>query len=354
MTAKYVFRLFLIGLLAGAVGAGVVYFDDLGIREIPLETLQAKYEKPTSAYISVDGTNIHYSDQGRGPTIVALHGVADSLYTWDGWVDALADDYRIVRMDIPGFGLTGPARNNTYSEEAFVGFLDKFVAGLGLERFILVGNSLGGAIAWNYALRFPDKVDRMILIDPAGYPMDLPGALNLAAVPVLRDISMLVTPRFIFRVSLEQVMGDPDKVTDELVDRTYELTLRPGNRKALAAVLASLIKMKDDPELSKRIPGITVPTLLLWGADDRWIPPDHVALWKRDLPGIQTIVYQGVGHIPQVEIPGRSAADAHRWLSALEAEKRDGSAAMIFYVISGCFVGAFIALLAVSFWRRKD
>ena len=155
-------------ILVVTVSLTTRYWDRLGIQEIPLETLQKKYELPESRYLSVNGTRIHYCDQGSGPVIIALHGIVDSLHTWDDWAEKMIPDYRIVRMDLPGFGLTGPAAGDDYSREMYINFLFSFMKALKIERCILVGNSLGGAIAWNFALQYPHMVDLLIMLDPAG------------------------------------------------------------------------------------------------------------------------------------------------------------------------------------------
>jgi len=340
-------------LIIAAACSVIYYFDELGIRNIPLEKLKAKYEKSESKYININGTDIHYCDQGQGPVIVALHGIVDSLHTWDGWVEAIGRHYRIVRMDIPGFGLTGPLKDNCYSQKVFVEFVDKFVTALDIDQFIIAGNSLGGAIAWNYALQFPEKVDKMILIDPAGYPMEIPWPLKLAGMPVIKYIAAMITPRFIYAMSLKQVLGDPGKVTDEMIDRHYELNLRPGNRNALLHIMDSLKKINADPSFSKAIAEISVPTMLLWGGKDSWIPASHVSLWQRDLPDIHVMVYDGVGHIPQVEIPARSANDVRQWLSA--DQQQDSSAVKENYLFVLKILGGILLLILGLYivWKKK-
>jgi len=336
-----------------ATSLALYYSDSLGIRDIPLEDLKAKYEKSHSKYIQINETDIHYCDQGQGPVIIALHGTADSLHTWDGWVKAIGDHYRIVRMDIPGFGLTGPPADGHYSRDMFVDFVDKFAAALGINTFIIAGNSLGGAIAWNYAVRHPEKVEKMVLIDPAGYPMEIPWPLKLAGMPVVRNIASLITPRFIYAISLKQVFGDPEKVTPELIDRHFELGLRPGNRKAMTGIMNLLEEHQSDPAFSEGIARISVPTLLLWGEKDTWIPPSHVELWKRDVPDVKVIIYKGVGHIPQVEIPEKSAEDVHKWLSASDrkaVKALSGDSDFAIKVIAGILV---LALLLFFVWNKK-
>ncbi|MFZ5570825.1 MAG: alpha/beta fold hydrolase [Thermodesulfobacteriota bacterium] len=349
-------RVFIIaGLIIAGIGSLTYFFaDDLGLFEIPLAALQEKYEKPQSRYIRIDGTEVHYCDEGSGPVIVALHGIMDSLHTWDGWVHEIGDRCRIIRLDLPGFGLTGPFARGDYSREAYVRFLDRFVTSLGLSRFTLAGNSLGGAIAWNYALEFPDKVAAMILIDPAGYPLDIPYPLRLAAIPVIRDAVLWMTPRFIFRMSVKQVLGDHRKLTDDLVDRFYELSLRPGNREALPVIMDVLTALNNDPAFSARISGIKVPTLLLWGEKDHWIPVSQVEQWCRDLPEIHAIIYSGVGHVPQMEIPEQSAADVHKWLAVqAAAEKEPFSRAVMWRMALAIGIVSAASASGFAVYRRR-
>jgi pimeloyl-ACP methyl ester carboxylesterase len=331
------------------VGVIVIFWNELGIQEIPLATLQEKYEKKESKYITVNGTSIHYCDEGKGPAIVALHGIADSLHTWDEWAKEMTSRYRIVRMDIPGFGLTGPVKDGVYSKEMFIGFLDKFLTELKIENCILVGNSLGGAIAWNYALQFPQKVNQLILIDPAGYPMEIPWPLNLAETPGVRHVARLITPRWIFQMSINQVFADSSKVTSETVDRFYELALRPGNREALVKIMAALTKLNHDPAFSKSITNISVPTLLMWGKKDIWIPVSHVSKWKQDVHDIQTILYENAGHVPHLEIPGRVATDMHQWISMELTKKQDNGLIheKWFIIVCGMFLFSIFFLYVI-------
>ncbi|RJP76653.1 MAG: alpha/beta hydrolase [Desulfobacteraceae bacterium] len=353
---KYkIHRLLILCFIITAVSATIYYRDELGIREIPLAVLQAKYEKPESRYISIHGTPVHYCDQGTGPVVIALHGIADSLHTWDQWTEKMVPHYRIVRMDIPGFGLTGPARDGIYTKDGFVGFLKTFMDALKIENGIIVGNSLGGAIAWNFALAYPEMVNQLVLIDPAGYPMEIPWPLNLAETPGIRHVAKWITPRWIFQMSLKQVFGDPSKVTDQIIDRFYELNLRPGNRGALIGIMDSLKKLNHDPAFSRNIADLSVPTLLIWGEKDIWIPVSHVSKWKQAVPGIQTILYENAGHVPQLEIPDQVAADMHQWIATHAAEKKNGpgwNAGMWIFISAGAGLLLLIALRMVRNHRN--
>jgi pimeloyl-ACP methyl ester carboxylesterase len=342
--------LILLSVVILAAIATIYSWDELGIQEIPLQILQQKYETPESRYVSINGTPVHYLDQGKGTVIVALHGIVDSLHTWDEWARKMTPHYRVVRMDIPGFGLTGPVREGEYSKEMFTGFLHAFLNELKIENCILTGNSLGGAIAWNFALHYPEKVSQLILIDPAGYPMEIPWPLSLTETPGIRHVARFITPRWIYQLSLRQVLGDPSRVTDTLVDRFYELNLRPGNRDALIEIMDSLKKLNQDPAFSKSITNIHTPTLLLWGKKDAWIPVSHVSKWKKDVPGIHTILYEKIGHVPQLEIPDQVAQDMHQWISGNQEKIRDPGKGIWFAIAAGTLI-----ILSLLLWmiRKK-
>jgi pimeloyl-ACP methyl ester carboxylesterase len=275
--------------------------------DIPLADLQGKYANEASRYINILGTSVHYRDEGQGPLLVLLHGTAASLHTWDRWVDILQQDFRIVRLDLPGFGLTGPDAGRDYSIRHYVNFVHAFAQALELPRFHLAGNSLGGEIAWNYALGHPQRVDHLILIDAAGHPdssrTGVPLVFRLARLPVIKQLFTVITPRSIHRSSILDVYGDPGKVTDALIDRYFELSLRPGNRQAFID-RAQIITA--EPGAEPRL--ITQPTLILWGAKDRWIPLADGEAFARDIHGAELRVYPNAGHVPMEEIPDKTAA----------------------------------------------
>src|SRR4051794_40096983 len=141
--------------------------------------LRRKYESEHSRYVKIDGTRVHYRIEGDGPPLVLLHGVLASLQTWDGWVHELKPHYRMIRVDLPGFGLTGPMASRNYTPEYSATFMDELRSKLGLERFHLAGNSLGGFLSWYYTTAYPARVDKLILIDPIAYPQKLPAVMKL-------------------------------------------------------------------------------------------------------------------------------------------------------------------------------
>lgn len=322
-------------MLEGAMRKWVIFFLLLGVlamncgflvtgyrRDIPAATLRAEYADAASRFLEVDGTVLHVKDQGpraaaaaATPPLVLLHGTGASLHTWDGWIDALGDDFRLVRFDLPGFGLTGPNPEHDYRITRYVATLDALLDRLALARVDLAGNSLGGEIAWRYALAHPERVRRLVLIDAAGYPHSEGdgNVLSAGRVPVLRRLLRRVTPRFLVEEGLRQVYADDAKITPALIERHHRLLLREGNRDAMVA------RLNVPPEdRSAALPEIDQPTLVLWGAEDPWIPLEHGHRFARDLPRAELIVYDDLGHVPMEEDPARTAADVRAFLLAAD------------------------------------
>jgi pimeloyl-ACP methyl ester carboxylesterase len=284
----------------------------MGVSAYPLAQLTDKYTDETSKFLAVDDLIIHYRDEGTGPTLVLLHGVASSLHTWDDWTARLAPHYRIIRIDLPGHGLTGSDPSVDRYEIAYmVDKLEKFLNKLSIDDIYLAGNSLGGYIAWNYALHRPDRVKKMVLLDAAGFPQDMPFIMNFAALPVIGEMSGFMMPKFIVNMNIKAAFGDKDKVTDKLQQRYFDLTMRQGNREALVNVFRTMKEQSKNPHLGDRVKEIKIPTLLMWGDQDEWVPLSIMEQFEQALPDSQSIVYEGVGHMPMEELPIQTSRDAH-------------------------------------------
>lgn len=283
----------------------------------PVSTLIVRWAPPPSRFLDLNGLSVHYRDEGPRDDpapIVLIHGTSASLHTWEGWTRALTGQRRVISMDLPGFGLTGPVASNDYSIESYTRFVLGVASALGVQRFVIAGNSLGGEIAWHVAVAAPERVDRLILVDAAGYsftPKSIPLGFRLARSPSLHWITEHLLPRSVIASSVRNVYGDPSRVTDALIDRYYDITLRAGNRAALGRRLALLVPNAD----TDRLASLHLPTLILWGARDRLIPPEYGERFRKDIADSQLILYDGLGHVPHEEDPARTVADVRRFLA---------------------------------------
>ena len=271
-----------------------------------VDALKARWAAPPSRFVTLQGMQVHLRDEGPrdDPTpIILIHGTSASLHTWVDWVAALSPHRRVIRMDLPGFGLTGPAPDADYSMARYTGFMRDLLDLLNIDQAVLAGNSLGGGIAWQTALAHPTRVRQLILVDATGYPLQpqsMPIGFRLAQIAWLAPVTQKILPRQMIAASVRNVYGQPDKVSPALVDRYYELTLREGNR---ASLMQRFQYRSSDAALAGEIPQLSLPTLILWGSEDRLIPPDHGQRFHQDMAGSQLKMFKGLGHVPHEEDP---------------------------------------------------
>jgi pimeloyl-ACP methyl ester carboxylesterase len=276
--------------------------------DISVEQLKAKYQKSNSVFIDIDGMPVHYIVEGKlddSLPIVFIHGTSASLHTWDTLSSLLKANKKIIRFDLPAFGLTGPNRLNQYNFNFYNQFIDEFLLKLNVSKCIVAGNSLGGSIAWNYALASPDKVKQLILLDASGYPKkDEKGSLGfkLAAIPVLNQALKHISPISLIRKSLEDAFYNKAFVTEKMVQQYHDMLLREGNRGAVLELFQHPMK----PDATK-IKTITQPTLIIWGKEDQLISYANAALFKQDIQDSRVLVLDKVGHIPMEEAPNQVA-----------------------------------------------
>ncbi|HRI62213.1 MAG TPA: alpha/beta hydrolase, partial [Saprospiraceae bacterium] len=201
--------------------------------DIPPQELVERYTFPESRFLFVDGMDVHCRITGKGEPILLLHNAQSSLHTWAGWTEELSRKYKVISVDLPGFGLTGPHPRGSYSAFMYAGFIDSLVAKLELKKFNLAGNGLGAQIAWFYAADHPERLHKLILLDAPGFePKHTPWIIWLARTPVINDVMTKITPRSFIKIMLEEVFADHALVSDSLVQRHFELLLRTGNRQA--------------------------------------------------------------------------------------------------------------------------
>jgi len=284
--------------------------------DVSVEVLKARWAPPPSQFLAIDGMQVHLRDEGPrddSVPIVLLHSTSSSLHTWDGWADSLKGTRRVIRFDLPGFGLTGPAPDGDYGMTAYVRFVTHVLDTLGAHRVVLVGNSLGGWIAWRVAVARPELVQRLVLVDAAGYPFEsqsVPIGFRLARIPVLNKLVQRILPRSVVEGSVRNVFGDPAKVTPALVDRYYDMARREGNR---AALVARFSQGRADPDTTA-IRTIRQPTVIMWGERDRLIPPDNAVRFARDITGSRVLTFATLGHVPHEEDPVVTLAAVRRFL----------------------------------------
>lgn len=288
--------------------------------DMPVAEARSKYANAESEFVQLEpGLTVHLRDEGKadGPVLMLLHGSNASLHTWEPWVARLKDRYRIISVDLPGHGLTGPSPRRDYTAASSVAVVDAVATQRGLGRFTLGGNSMGGGIAMHYALTHPAKLSGLILVDAGGAPSKRTGSLpigfRIARTPVIRDLMESITPRSLVEKSLRQSVSIQSIVTPEAVDRYWELLRYPGNRRAtidrFSTAYTGLNKARFD--------GFAVPTLIMWGREDKLIPVTAAEWYAATITGSRSVIYDGIGHIPMEEAPDRSAADVAAFIDGL-------------------------------------
>jgi pimeloyl-ACP methyl ester carboxylesterase len=302
---------------------GVVLVVTLGLAvasiwepDRPVSQLTARWAPPPSQFVELQGLRVHLRDVGpRGDPVpvVLLHGTSASLHTWAGWVKALEGTHRVISLDLPGFGLTGPFPDGDARIARTLELLGALLEKLEVRRCVLAGNSYGGRLAWEFAVLHPEQVEKLVLVDASGYPRSstsVPIGFRIAATPGLRTLAEVFLPRTLIEKSVRNVYGDPSRVTPELVDRYFELTLREGNRGALGRRM----ELPLEGEVSK-LKGLTMPTLIIWGGQDRLIPPENARRFDEDIPNSRLVMFDALGHVPQEEDPVVTAAEVEKFLA---------------------------------------
>jgi pimeloyl-ACP methyl ester carboxylesterase len=301
-------------ILAGLAALLAALFFLLRTPDTDRDEMIAKYGGPAARFAEgPDGLKVHWRDEGCRdcPALVLLHGSNASLHTWEPLVARLGAEYRIISYDQPGHGLTGPHPRDDYSAGGMFDALQAVTKAAGVERFTIGGNSMGGWVAWRYALEYPGRVDALLLIDAAGMPLregEKAPPLNLGfrimRNPVLRPLAEQITPRDLVKKSLLQSVAKKDIVTEAMVDRYWELLRFPGNRRA------SVVRASTDrePSIAGHIGEIAAPVLVLWGKEDRLIHVSAATTFKERLPQAELVLLDGVGHIPMEEAPDETAA----------------------------------------------
>lgn len=299
--------------------------------DIPYDTLETIYSTPDTQFMTLDdGLKVHYTDTGPKDrsTLVLVHGFSASLHTWEAWKTSLEVDYRVITLDLPGHGLTRADEPIQPTIERFADVVHEVTQDLGVQRFTLAGNSMGGNTAWSYALAFPETLEGLILVDASGWPEtdeeneNSPFIFTLLANPVARTVMKDLDMTSLTRSGLEDSYTDQSFVTDELVERYVALSRAPGHRETLLGIMAG----ERVEATAENLSVINVPTLVMWGRDDNLVPVSSAQKFADAIPGATQVIYDGVGHLPQEEEAEQSIEDVRAFMLEVEWSALDEEA----------------------------
>ena len=289
--------LFGVALLAGAVW---LYNPDL-----PRAALERRWAPPPSQFVEAAGVRLHIRDTGprTAPAVLLIHGFGSSLHTWEAWAPLLEDRFRLISLDLPGWGLTGPDSTGDYSDERSVAVLAALLDRLGIAEAAVVGSSMGGRIAWRFAAAEPARVSKLVLMAPDGFA-SFGRAYGRAPerLPWLMRLLPYTAPKPLLRRTMRNAYAVPGVLTAAVVDRYHAMLLAPGVRRAILDRILQTRLLQPEPILAT----IRAPVLLLWGERDGAIPASHAADYKRVLPDARTVILPGIGHVPMEEAPEAS------------------------------------------------
>lgn len=315
---KWAIRIFLALLAILAVLFVVFRTPDTDAAE-----MRAKYGGEPSQFVEIGGgVEVHLRDEGPrdGIPILLLHGSNADLHTWEPWVERLKDTYRIIRFDQIGHGLTGPNIAGDHSIASFIEDIDEVADALKLDQFFLGGNSMGGSHTVGYALERPERLLGIVLVDAGGIKVKQEAEGNIgfsiARTPVLNQLIKHVTPRSLVEQSLRESVSNEDIVTDEAVDRYWELLRYPGNREATLERFSRGWAGFSEEKVKR----ITVPALIVWGEEDALIPVEAGKRYDALLPNSELVIYPKIGHLPQEEAPDATISDLKTWLANLASD----------------------------------
>ena len=278
------------------------------------QVLLQSHSRPGAARLLVQQQPVFVQDSGPrdAPVVLLLHGFGASLQTWDDWTTALQDHWRVIRLDIPGFGLSGPAVNQDYSDAADVARVIALLDQLGVQQVIIAGHSMGGRIAWNLAAAHPERVSKLVLLAPDGFPDPKAKSDKTYEVPTLMGLMPYSLPQWALRMGgVAPAFADQRKLTPQLMQRYHDMVLAPGVR---GAMLERMRQTRNSDPVA-RLQSIQVPTLLLWGEKDAFIPVSNAQDYLKAMPQARLVTLPAVGHVLHEEAPQTSVQAVLDFLS---------------------------------------
>jgi len=308
------------GVVVAVVVAGLaVAAVALWRPDIPYADLEARYAAPTSKFVDLPGgVRMHYRDDGdpSKPVIVLVHGFGDSFLSWEGWIKRLSPDFRVITLDLPGHGLTRAPAGFKANADAYADLVEALAAKLDLPPFALAGNSMGGGVAWQTAVRYPKRLSALILVDAAGWPANTlkkpPLAFRAMQTPVGVFLLKHIETRPLTGPALKADVVRKDLITPAFVERWVAIQRAPGHRDILMSLRPGQHSIATEAKLAT----IRIPTLVLHGEQDVIIEPASGRRFAAAIPGAQLILYPDAGHLPQLDVPDKSAADVAAFLKA--------------------------------------
>jgi pimeloyl-ACP methyl ester carboxylesterase len=297
------------GLLASVVVVGIWAWTPDRSRA----DLEARYLDASTVFMHVKGTRLRVRDTGAksAPVLILMHGLGSSLETWEPWARLLSNNYRVVLFDFPGSGLSEPDSTGDYSDARSLNLIKALMQQMGIERAVLIGNSMGGRIAWKFAAAYPTLVSKLVLISPDGFASPGFEYGQSPKVPAILQLMRYFLPKPLLRANLVAAYAHPERLSDAQLDRYYELLLAPGNRGAMIARMHQTLLEEPGPLLQR----IEAPTLLLWGEADRMIPQSNATDYLRALPNARLVLFPDLGHVPQEESPDESVQPLEQFLA---------------------------------------
>ena len=269
------------------------------------QVLMQSYSRPGTVRLMVQQQPVFVQDSGPrdAPVVLLLHGFGASLQAWDDWAPALEKNMRVLRIDIPGFGLSGPAVNKDYSDAADVARVIALLDQLGVQQVIMAGHSMGGRIAWNLTAAHPERVSKLVLLSPDGFPDPNAKSDKTYEVPTLLGLLPYSLPKWALRMGgVTPAFADDSQLTPQMMQRYHDMMLAPGVRTAL---LERMRQTRNSDPVA-RLQSITVPTLLIWGEKDAFIPVGNAQDYLKAMPQAKLVTLPGVGHVLHEEAPQAS------------------------------------------------